>query len=463
MNITLRDYQNQAVDNVRAALRRGSRAPLLVLPTGGGKTIVFCYIAERASLRGKRVLILVHRQELLRQTSEKLDMFGVDHGLIAAGHSMNAHPVQVASVQTLVRRLDRLPPPDLIVIDEAHHAVAGSWAKILRAFPNSQLLGVTATPMRHDGKGLGVQSGGFFDSLVEGPTVADLISQGYLSQPVVYAPPSGVDLSGVKTRGGDYERGETAHRMDKPTITGCAIDHYLRVCNGMPAIAFCATVEHAAHVAEQFKDAGIPAESLDGTMTDAVRKHRIQALGKGQIKVLTSCEIISEGTDIPIVGAAILLRPTKSTGLFLQQVGRALRPFEGKSHSVILDHVGNCYRHGLPDDVREWSLDGYRGAGSEKNKDNGPQIRQCERCYAVYSMGASCCPQCGHVNRKRKSELKQVEGELQQVTPGMIKKREKPRWGDLGPLLSEAKKMGLPGDLAYRVLMKRKYRKGERV
>ena len=458
MTFELRDYQSSLVYDVRDAYRSGCRAPLIVLSTGGGKTVIFSYISSQMLKNGKRVIILVHRQELLRQTSDTLNMFGVEHGLIAPGHCQTSHLVQVASVQALVRRLDRVKAPDLIIIDECHHAVAGSWAKIISKFPEARLAGFTATPMRLDGKGLGIESGGCFDTIVNGPPITDLIARGYLSQPLVYAPPSGIDLSGVKTRGGDFEKGETAHRMDKPTITGCAIDHYLKLCNGMSAIAFCATVEHAQHVAQQFNDSGIPAESLDGTLTDSVRKHRINALSKGQLKILTSCEIISEGTDIPVVGAAILLRPTKSTGLYLQQVGRALRPFPGKKNAIIVDHVGNCFRHGLPDDMREWSLGGYKMA-NKKNGDSGPKIKQCDICYAIYPSGVGICPQCGHVNKIKKYELKQVDGELQRVTKSNAKKYEKPKWGDLGPILEEAKKMGLPGDLAYRMFHKRKNRR----
>ena len=476
MILTLRDYQSQAVENVRQAYRQKHNAPLLVLSTGGGKTVIFCHITERMALLGKRVIILVHRQELLNQTSEALTAFGVEHGCISPGHSHTCHPIQVASVQTIVRRLNRIQEPDLIVIDECHHSVAGSWAKIIKHFSKSRLLGVTATPMRLDGKGLGIHSGGCFDTLVDGPAITELIEQGYLSQPLVYAPPSGVDLSGVKTRGGDYEKAETAHRMDKPTITGCAIDHYMRLCNGMPAIAFCATVEHAQHVAQQFNGAGITAESLDGTLTDAARKHRITALGRGQIKVLTSCEIISEGTDIPIVGAAILLRPTKSTGLYLQQVGRALRPIYARGHdlstvsgrlnaieaggkqaAIIIDHVGNCYRHGLPDDVREWSLDGY--TIKRKKSDTGPKIKQCDKCYAVYAMGKKCCPQCGNVNKIKKSEIRQVDGELGLVNEMKTKKKKLAHGSELANLVQEAKRMGLPGDLAYRMFYKQKGRK----
>lgn len=365
----LRPYQVQAVAELRDCYRRGARAPLYQLPTGGGKTVVFCHISEGATKRGKSVWIVVHRQELLYQCSRALEGLGVMHGLIAPGFTPGIEHVQVASVQTLVKRLDsgRAAPPDLIVLDEAHHATAGSWRKIIEACPNSRLLGVTATPVRLDGQGLGVAGGGVFDALVSGPTIPELIAQGFLSPPVVYAPPTQLDLSGVRMVGGDYAQGEIGRRMDKPTITGDVVAHYRRICNGAPAIAFCASVEHAKHVAADFRGAGFRAESLDGKMPDGQRKTLIDELGRGHLNVLTSCDIVSEGTDIPVVMAAILLRPTASMGLYLQQVGRALRPAPGKTRAVILDHVGNCLRHGLPDEDREWSLAGVVRRSREGN------------------------------------------------------------------------------------------------
>jgi superfamily II DNA or RNA helicase len=461
MNIKLRDYQIQSVDACRNAYRTGFKSPLLVLPTGGGKTVVFCYIAEQAYKSGKRVYILVHRQELLRQTSEKLDTFGVRHGCVAPGHSMTGDAVQVASVQTLVRRLDKFPAPDLIIVDEAHHATAGTWKKILSTWPNALKLGTTATAIRMDGKGLGVDCGGFFDTIAIGPNPAQLISMGFLAEPVVFAPPSGIDLSSIKVRAGDYERDELNKRVDKPKITGCAIEHYERICNGIPAICFCVSVNHAEHVAAEFKAAGWAAESLDGKMTDAVRKAKISALANGQLNVLTSCDIISEGTDIPVVGAAILLRPTQSLGLYLQQVGRALRVYPGKDKAYILDHVGNCYRHGMPDDVREWSLDGYDWKKAKENPANDPatRIRQCEKCYGVYRSGAVSCPHCGYIPETGR-EVVQVDGELKVVTRDMFKPKKKveyakPQENEMGRLIGLAKRLGLPGDIGYRTALSR--------
>ncbi len=444
MRVQLRDYQKDAVNALRETYRQGARAPLLASPTGSGKTVMFAHISEAAYERGRSVTILVHRRELLGQTSQALTGIGVRHQLVAPAQTVNdfrSHQIreagtswidqtsrlQVASVQTLVRRLDRTPEPDLIVIDEAHHAVAGSWGKVIKASPNARLLGVTATPHRLDGKGLGVQAGGPFDALVHGPSVRDLIDRGYLCEPVVYAPPVQADLEGVHTRGGDYVTGELADRLDKPRITGDAIDHYRRICDGAPAIAFCASVQHAEHVAEQFRAAGYRWQCVDGTMTSAARDRAIRGLADGSLHGISSCEIVNEGTDVPVVTVGIMLRATQSLPLWLQQCGRLLRPHADKERAIILDHVGNSLRHGLPDWDRDWSLEGEPPKRGKKAAEKAPPIRQCPKCYAAHAP-APVCPACGHQYEAATVQPEQEEGELAEVTPEQaeaMKRRQK--------------------------------------
>ena len=435
--ITLRGYQQRGVDELRGLYRQGRRAPLYVLPTGGGKTAVFSHIATSAAARGNSVFILVHRQELLMQASRQLDGLGLQHGLIAPGHTQVHSAVQVASVQTLARRIKKFRyRPDLIIIDEAHHAVAGTWARLIEEFQGARLLGVTATPCRTDGRGLGAAAGGVFDGLVLGPAISDLIGDGYLTPPRVYAPLANIDMTGVRTSGGDWNRQQVAERMDKPVITGDAVQHYSRICPGQPAIAFCANVTHSEHVAAAFRAAGYRAYSIDGSMPDARRRALIQGLADGSVQVLTSCDIISEGTDIPVVTAAILLRPTQSLALFLQQVGRVLRPVYApgydlgsadgrlaaiaagpKPHAIILDHVGNTLTHGLPDDDREWTLDGKERKRRKKADQDPPvNVRQCEQCFAVHKP-APACPVCGFTYPAPERQPEQVDGELSEVTP----------------------------------------------
>lgn len=460
MILSLRDYQQEGVNRIRDRFRAGDRNVLFQLPTGGGKTVVFSYITEGASKRGNNVLILVHRQELIRQTSASLQEIGVDHGIIAPGFTPSWDTVQIASVQTLVKRLDKIMPPKLIISDECHHAGAASWSKIFNRFPSANILGVTATPCRLDGKGLGRDAGGFFDSMVNGPTVAELIKRKFLANPRVYAPPVGADLSNLRKKYGEFVISEAASAMDKPIITGCAVKYYRKLANNIPAIAFCASVAHAEHVAEQFRAEGYQAASIDGTMHDNDRKARIKALGNGGLHVLTSCDIISEGTDIPIVGAAILLRPTASTGLYLQQVGRSLRTYDGKTDAIILDHVGNVMRHGMPDQDREWSLDGeLQGKKKKKDDEENLKVKQCEQCYAVH-VPAPKCPVCGHVYEITARVIEVAEGELQELDSKrmeeleaerakMFRKREEAMCYTLADFQDLAKRRGYAPGWAY--------------
>jgi len=280
MSLTLRSYQSRAVHDLRLAYRDGARAPLLVLPTGGGKTIVMAEILRGLSERQRRGIVLVHRRELIAQTAHKLTLTGVPHGIIAAGLPTTDHPIQIASVQTLIRRLGSIDtPPDLIVVDEAHHATAGSWGRVLAHWPDALRLGVTATPVRADGRGLSA----VFDRLVLGPSVADLVSASFLTSARIYAPPQLADLTGLKRRGGDFAVDDAAQRLDRPTVTGDAIDHFRRFAGNQQAIAFCCSQLHANHVCESFNAAGIHAATLLGSTDPVVRDRVVQAFAAGRI------------------------------------------------------------------------------------------------------------------------------------------------------------------------------------
>ena len=414
--MALRGYQELAIAQVREALENYFRA-LLVMPTGSGKTIVFARICRLASDKGRKVLILVHRRELVKQASDKLTKAGVEHGIIAAGFKPSAHPVQIASVQTLARRLRTVSiEPDLIIIDEAHHAVAGQWEKILQHFGNARVIGVTATPSRLDGRGLGSH----FSTLVSGPSVKLLTELGFLSRHRVFAPPVIADLKGVRTRGGDYASDQLSEAMNRPTITGDAIDHYRKRANGLPAIAFCCSVAHASSVCASFNAAGFRAKLVTGNMPMEERDDAISGLADGRTQVLCSVDVVSEGTDVPAVSAAILLRPTQSEALYLQQVGRILRPQPGKI-AIVLDHVGNTFKHGFIDDVRAWSLD---SKPKRQRKDEPPvEVRQCPKCFAAFKP-QPVCPMCGHVFKKKTSQLETVDGDLVEIKRKKEKEEE---------------------------------------
>jgi DNA repair protein RadD len=417
----LRPYQQQLITDIRLQYQLGRKAVLAVLPTGGGKTVCFSYIAEQAAKKGNRVLVLVHRQELLDQASRAMP---VPHGIIAANRAMDlSHSVQVASVQTVARRLHLLPRDffQLLVVDEAHHTTAGTWAKVIEHFHAAKLLGVTATPIRGDGRGLGEH----YQSMVQGPTAAVLTEQGYLAPARVLAPP-GFDSAGLRKRMGDFDTKQAEQRVG--TIMGDCLTHYRKHLPGQTAIAFCCSVAHAEAVARLFQSAGIAAASIDGTMDTATRRELLQRLGSGDLKVLTSCALIGEGVDVPSVGGCILLRPTASVALHLQMIGRCLRPQPGK-RAVVLDHVGNTLRLGHHLEERDWTLDGLK----KRDRDAAPIVKVCPQCFATSPSIAQVCRECGHVFAPHeRRELKVVDGELQEIA--VTKRREQSSARDLEAL-----------------------------
>ena len=389
--VEFRPYQEKAIADLRAAYAAGAKAPLLVMPTGGGKTICFAAISASAHGRGKRVLVVAHRRELIKQASTKLAAAGVPHGIIAPGYPATDDLVHVGSVQTLARRLDRLPSFDLVVLDEAHHAVAGQWKALLAAQRQAKILGMTATPERADGRGLGRPSGGPFDRLVLGPSVAELIAGGFLVGTRTYAPAGGgPDLRGVKTRLGDFDPAALAEAMDRLMLTGDAVAHYARLAPGLPAIAFCASVKHARDVAAAFQAAGWRAVAAHGAMPKAERDAALGGLETGAVQIVCSCSLIDEGLDVPRIGAVIDLAPTKSLARFLQRIGRGLRPAEGKQHLVVLDHAGNTMRHGLAETPRVWSLNGNRGRRSrQRSRHAGNAVQYMRRPRNVLHAGTA--------------------------------------------------------------------------
>jgi superfamily II DNA or RNA helicase len=386
---------------------------LLQMPTGSGKAVVLAAIAASASAKGRRVLVVVHRRELLHQAAAKLKAAGVQHGFFAPGCAETDDIVQLGSIQTLVGRLDRLPPFDLIVLDEAHHAVAPQWARLLAAQPRVWVLGFTATPERADGKGLGKSCGGVFDGLVIGPSVAELITDGYLVGTRVFVPPEVPDLSGVRIRAGDYDVAALAEMMDRPPLVGNAVEHYARITPGLPAIAFCATVQHALDVAAAFRATGWRAVAVHGGMPTQERDEALTGLASGAQQIVCSCDLISEGLDVPSVGVVILLRPTQSLSLHLQQIGRGLRPSSGKQHLIVLDHAGNTLRHGFAEDPRRWSLEGRL----KRELSTTPALRRCPECGLVQDGTGRTCSGCGSElpTRPRLNVPKTTAGALKEV------------------------------------------------
>lgn len=490
MKLQLRDYQIEGRDGIRAAFRR-VRSVLYVLSTGGGKTALFSAISEGAAARGNRVLIIQHRKELIRQASLSLAALGVPHRIIAPPNKVakirGAHvdrfnvsyvrpdaDVAIASVQSLARRLEWVEEfaPRLLVTDEAHHAVAGTWRRITDALPKAHHLGVTATPCRTNGQGLGE----VYDEMVEGPSMGWLIDEGYLVPPKIFAPPLKADLSGVHMRGGDLRADEQADILDTPTITGDAIEHYAKLAPGRPTIVFCCNVKHAEHVAAEFQAAGWDFHTITGNMDDLERDRLIHGLANGAVQGLVSVDVISEGTDIPVAEVAIMLRATESLSLYLQQGGRVLRPVyaEGadlsdapgrlqaiadsdKQYGLIIDHVGNVYRHGSPQAEQAWSLEGTppRKRGP-RDPDDNLSISQCPECYLAHEK-APQCPNCGHIYQSAISGPRYRDGELEEVQhdPEADARREQRRQQGRARDLESLKAMGMGTKRAQHIIRAR--------
>jgi len=320
---------------------------------------------------------------------------GTYHGIIAPGHTPTADKIQIASIDTLIRRLDRVHKPNIIIYDEAHHVIrSNKWGRVAEYWPDVPILGVTATPVRTSGQGLGLASGGFFDKLIVGPQILELTPE-FIVPYKLYAPDLEIDLVGIPTRGGDWAREHLAKRVDHKKIYGSVPGHYKKICYGIPAIAFCVSVKHAEHVAEVFNEAGIPAAAVSGNTPDNRRTYLFDALARGRIMILCSCDLVSEGFDVPVCGCAICLRHTQSLTLCLQQWGRASRPYPGKKYAYILDHVGNYTRHGMPDAVRSWTLEGSRHARVSLEDEARLVVRTCPVCFNVH-YPAPVCPECGY-------------------------------------------------------------------
>jgi superfamily II DNA or RNA helicase len=412
-------YQADIVDEIE---RREN--PLVPLPTGGGKTVIAGMVIEEAVSRGKRALFLAHRRELVTQASRKLLAVGVSHAVMMGAESSQyiGQPVVVGCVPTIHTRCIRnrkieLPPADLIFFDEAHHCRARTYLDIRDAYPHAKIIGLTATPARGDGRGLG---GDLFSDLVKVPTYAWLIEHGYLVPPVVFAPVT-PDLKGVKTLGtGDYSPGQLEKRVNTDQLVGGIIEHWFKLGQNRQTIVFTAGIAHSVHLCDEFRRAGVAAEHIDAKTPREKRKKIIADFRTGTVRILCNCMIFIEGFDEPSASCVVLARPTKLLTMYRQMVGRVLRPYPGKSDARVLDHSGAVFRHGYPDDEIAWTLDpddkavnesaASRSSGEGGHKD----LCECPQCSAVRVQGEAC-PVCGWEPATRPQYLEIVDGQLGQV------------------------------------------------
>lgn len=447
--INLYDDQVEFVDLIRSELQRGKRAVLGRAETGFGKTIVSAYITKQAAERGKSVWFAVHRNNLLKQTSQTFWNLHIEHGLIKSGKAISHQPVQVASIGTLVRRMDKMTPPDILILDECHLAMSASWLKVVDWCKDhgTIIIGNSATPQRLDGKGLNY----IFDSMVEGKPMSWLIENNRLSDYKMFTTPNIIDLSEVKNRAGDYAIDQLSTAMDKSVITGDALTHWKKHANGKRTIGYCVSIKHSKHTAEYFNENGVPSVHVDGGSSPDELKDAINGFADGRYKVLFNVQLMTEGFDLSAqvgrdvpIEACILLRPTQSIALYLQMVGRALR--KKPEPAIILDHAGCAVRHGLPDQEREWSLQPTKKKGKRAKVEDDVKIKQCAKCYTVYAPELLSCPTCGETPAPTRKPIEQVDGDLIEVEKAQIayaRKREQGAARSLEDLI----KVGISRDM----------------
>jgi DNA repair protein RadD len=382
----LRPYQVSAIEKLRETFRSGKRRIVLVSPTGSGKTILFCAMVRDAVYKGKRAVVLVHRRELVDQTYDKLKMFGISAGVIQGQNKLRDDwlPVQICSVQTLARR-GNLPPADLVIVDEAQHAMSNTWKAVIKAYQDAFILGATATPWRSDRKGLD----DIFEGQVVAATPSELMTIGSLVDYDCFAYDA-PDLHEIRITAGDYNGKDLGLAANTNVLVGNIVEEYIKHALGKRAVVFAVNIAHSEHLVAEFCNAGIKAAHIDCETPALKRSQTLKDFADNRIHVLVSVAIFTEGWDCPAAEVCILARPTKSLSLFIQMVGRVLRPFPGKNRALIHDHSGNSLRHGLIDDERDYSLT----ATPERTR----LLSTCPFCNAV--QGASkmgLCKVCGQL------------------------------------------------------------------
>lgn len=426
----LRPYQRDVMGQVAVALHAFRRI-LVQAPTGAGKTHLIATLVAAAMAANLRVLILATRTRLVRQLHDRLDAFDVRHGVLAAslpGLSAWSRTVQVASVDTLYRRCvqdSRMPLPsaDVVVFDEAHLALGASRQKLLNSFPNAWIFGFTATPAKTSGAALREQ----FDTLILGPSVSDLIGTGMLVKPRIFSRPviSSRELESVRkdAKTGDYATGELSSLLSRPKLVGDVVTNWLRIAAGKRTLVFTVDKAHGAQVVQEFRQAGIACEQLTDSDDETTREEAIARLESGATKVLVNCFLLSYGIDIPAVECVVLARPTRSVVLYLQAIGRGMRPSASKDHVILIDHGRVVENLGLPTYDRDWSLDGRnvntqaRDQLSESRKSVDEKPMTCAECSCVWqaSEDGHSCPSCGWKPEPRTKPVQVTGAELTEI------------------------------------------------
>jgi len=417
--IQLRDYQQESIEKIREALKT-SRKVLFVLPTGGGKTIVTAFMMMRAVKdKGLKAWFLVHREELINQTAKKFDLFDLDYTYICANKKYDpSKPIALCMIQTLVNRIESISPenyPDIVFIDESHHCVSTSYLRVLNCLSDKWQIGLTATPKRLDGRGLG----GVFETLVLGPSMKELQAKGALTKYLIVAPENELSLKNVGSVGGDYNLKQLAEEIKRAKIIGDAVTEYRTHADGKKLIAFCPTIDAANELADVYNAAGIPAKAISSKTPEDEREQAILDFAAGVIRILVNVDLVGEGFDVPDCDGIQMFSATKSLVKFIQMCGRAFRPDPNNpsKRAIIIDHVKNWEEHGFPCMDHRWALE-Y----PKKKKSKGMSAKRCPKCKAVIPVVDTKCPECGYVFPQEVAKTKILNVRLRVIDPdGVVK------------------------------------------
>ena len=410
----LRDYQSNIHNRIREELRK-HKGVCAVLPCRSGKSYIIKEICDKCELKGSKVLVLAHRRLLLRQ------------------HEKLIKTARFESVFTEVNHLGEHGNVDLIIIDEAHISAANSYLKVCEYYNCKRIL-FTATAKRLDNKPLSL-----CDVIINGISADELIQLGYVSPYDIYAPKLNIDLSKVSMSGADFNNEQLSETMCDRKIYGDIIKYYKKLADGKQSIAYCCNVKHSKSICELFNSNGISAVHMDSSTPEKERDIIIQDFLKGKYTILCNCNLISEGITLPECECCLLLRPTQSETLYIQQACRCLTPLENK-HAIIIDFVGNCYTHGMPTEKRIYSLDNNIRI---RNSSREPEliVRECKHCFRVYKGNGRICPYCGVDNGKTKKQIEQDEkAELERITE--IKRKQARMEVGMAKSLSELIEIG---------------------
>lgn len=406
----LRDYQEETINDVYESMKKGNKTIVVQQPPRTGKTVIMADIARRATTKGNRVLFIVHRKEIVEQATATFKKQNVDMNL-----------AQLGMVQTITRHVDNIPEPQVIFVDEGHHALANTYQRILDKFPNAIKLLFTATPQRTGKKQLDLIA----DDIVLGKSIKWLTEHGNLA-PFTYYSIDDINRDKLqKNSTGDFTQ-ESMENAIEHKIYGDVVKNYKKLALSKQAVVYCYSIENALKIAQEFNDNGISATEVDGNTDPVKRDEIIENFRNGNIKILTNVNLFTEGLDLPNVDCVIMVRPTASLALYLQFSMRCLNPREGKM-ATIIDHVANWKEFGLPIEDRDWENAMTTKGGSKKKKTkaktNSPL--QCDYCYAVFYRSEltkdNLCPYCGKEISKKQIEMQVTNDKLIEINESNLR------------------------------------------